>query len=68
MPPESEARDSEFPTASERRVRALIDSLLESEDLSGEAKETLRYLRSSDSELANAEVEDLMELLQVPVW
>lgn len=67
MPPEREAEDSEFPTASERRVRALIDSLLESYDLSGEAKETLRHLRGSDSELAKAEVEDLMELLQVEV-
>lgn len=64
MPPAPESGNPGVATASERRVRALIDSLLETEGLSRKAKEMLRHLQSSDRELANAEVEDLMELLQ----
>lgn len=64
MPPEPESGNPGVATASERRVRVLIDSLLEAEGLSREAKELLRHLQSSDRELAIADVEDLMELLQ----
>lgn len=65
MPPERESGDPPgLATASERRVRALIDSLLEAGGLSREARELLRHLQSSDRELANADVDELMELLQ----
>jgi len=63
QPSDEDANAADGESATERRIRAMMDVLLDQEALSDEVRAIVRHVDSSDRKLEDMTAEELEELL-----